>query len=164
MRRDEADRLADPSASEAGAVPRAARRQWLHATCVALKDQGVLLIGASGRGKSDLALRLIDGGGVLVADDQVAIERTDDRVVARPAAALQGLIEARGVGILRLPHRSSCPLSLVVDLDTVGPWPRLPEPSTHRLLGIDLPRLHLDPRPVSACAKVRLALAAERVA
>jgi HPr kinase/phosphorylase len=164
MRRDEAGLLADGSVSGVGPLSYDTQRQWLHATCVALKDNGVLLLGASGRGKSDLALRLIDGGGVLVADDQVAIERCDDVVVARPAVTLRGLIEVRGVGILRLPHRSSCPVRLVVDLDTVGPWPRLPEPSRHRLLGIDLARLHLDPRPASACAKVRLALAAERVA
>lgn len=164
MRRDEAELRVGGSARAVARPEPASRLEWIHASCVALDDDGVLLLGPSGSGKSDLALRLIDGGGVLVADDQVAIERSKDMVVARPAETLRGLIEVRGLGIIRLPHRPSCRLSLVVQLDSIGPWSRLPEPSQHRLLGTDLPRLHLDPRPASTCAKIRTALVAERVA
>jgi HPr kinase/phosphorylase len=164
MRPEEGPALADRSGPDTGRPGRDASHQWLHASCVALEGNGVLLLGASGRGKSDLALCLIDGGGILVADDRVMVERQGDVLVARPARTLRGLIEARGVGILRMRHQSSCHLSLVVDLDPVGPWPRLPAPSHHRILGIALPRLHVDPRPASACAKIRLALTAERVA
>ena len=137
---------------------------WLHATCVELGDRGIVLLGPPGSGKSDLALRLIDRGACLVADDQLAVERQGDRVLGRPADALAGLLEVRGYGIVRLPWHAPCPLGLAVELDPVGPLPRLPEPESYDLLGVSLPLLRLDPRAASACAKIRLALTAERLA
>lgn len=136
----------------------------LHATCVQLGDTGVILLGPSGSGKSDLALRLIDRGAVLVADDQTQIERIDDRLVARAAPSLAGLLEVRGVGILKLPCCDASPLGLTVELHPEATLPRLPDWETHDLLGVQLPLVRLDPRAASACARIRLALAAERVA
>ncbi|MGE3652127.1 MAG: HPr kinase/phosphorylase, partial [Reyranellaceae bacterium] len=75
----------------------------IHATCVALPEGGVLLRGDSGAGKSDLALRLIDGGARLVADDRTDLMREGDLLIARAPTSIAGLIEARGLGILRLP-------------------------------------------------------------
>jgi len=137
---------------------------WLHASCVELSGTGVVLLGPSGSGKSDLALRLIDGGARLIADDRLAVEREGERLFGRPAAALAGLLEVRGVGIVQLPYRAVCRLGLVVDLDPQARPERLPEPDLLPLLGVALPRLRLDPTMPSACAKVRLALTAERVA
>jgi len=137
---------------------------WLHASCVELNQAGVVLLGPSGSGKSDLALRLIDGGARLVADDRLAVMRADEQLLGRPAAALAGLLEVRGFGIVRLPYGAVCRLALAVDLDPGVRPDRLPEPAPFLLLGLALPRLRLDPRAPSACAKVRLALAAERVA
>jgi HPr kinase/phosphorylase len=138
-------------------------RATLHASCVVWSGAGVVLIGPSGSGKSDLAVRLIDAGAQLVADDQLTIERCGDRLIGRPHEALAGLIEVRGLGIMRVGHCPSCPLGLVVALDCAGPWPRLPERASYELLGVALPYLRLDPRTPSACAKIKLALAAERV-
>jgi serine kinase of HPr protein (carbohydrate metabolism regulator) len=135
---------------------------WLHAACVQLGGVGVVLLGPSGVGKSDLALRLIDGGARLVADDQVRVEATPSGLLGRPADNLAGLLEVRGLGILRLPYCSASPLGLVVELDAT-PAPRLPEPSTYPILGTELRRIRLDPRQPSAAAKIRLALGAERV-
>jgi HPr kinase/phosphorylase len=137
---------------------------WLHASCVELAGTGVVLLGPSGSGKSDLALRLIDCGARLVADDQLAVAREGACLFGRPAPRLAGLLEVRGLGIVRLRHGARSRLGLVVDLDPGRAAERLPEPACHRLLGIALPCLHLDPRTPSACAKVRLARAAERVA
>ncbi|MFZ9450406.1 MAG: HPr kinase/phosphorylase [Alphaproteobacteria bacterium] len=75
----------------------------VHATCVAIDGAGILLRGPSGAGKSDLALRLVDGGAALVADDRVDLRRRGTCLVASPPAPLRGLVEARGVGILRVP-------------------------------------------------------------
>ena len=136
----------------------------LHATCVQIGATGVLLLGPSGSGKSDLALRLIDAGALLVADDQVEVERRGVRLLGRAAEALVGLIEVRGVGILRMPHRAQSPIDLAVELVPAAQLTRLPEPLGYSLLGIELPRLRLDPRAPSAAAKVRLALRTERVA
>lgn len=123
----------------------------IHASCAARDGAGVLLLGPSGIGKSDLTLRLIDRGFVLVADDIVEVEEG----MARPAASLAGLIEVRGLGLLRLAWRAPARLALVVELAQQAPE-RLPEPARHP--GLGLPLLRLDPRPASAAQRVALAL------
>jgi serine kinase of HPr protein (carbohydrate metabolism regulator) len=131
----------------------------VHGTTVEISGQGVLIRGVPGSGKSDLALRLIDGGARLVADDQTALSEEDGRVVARPPETIAGLIEARGLGILRVSHCPSAPLALVVDLaKDDAQIERLPEPSTAVLLGVAVPRIDLSPFHASATAKVRLAV------
>ena len=139
-----------------------ATRMLLHASCVDLSGKGVVLLGPSGAGKSDLALRLIDSGARLVADDRVAITRRGMRLIARPPEAIAGLIEVRGLGIMRIAHCPASTLGLAVALGGI-PAPRLPEPATYQVLGVALPCLALDPWAPSACAKIRLALAADRV-
>lgn len=129
----------------------------LHGTAVLVSQAGVLLRGPSGAGKSDLALRLIDGGALLVADDQVEIHREDDRLLMSPPATIAGLFEVRGVGIVKLAHRSAAPLNLVVDLVAAETIERLPVADNVDLLGCPVPRLALDPWAASAAAKVRLA-------
>jgi serine kinase of HPr protein (carbohydrate metabolism regulator) len=132
----------------------------LHATCVALADTGVLLRGPSGSGKSDLALRLIESGARLVADDRTDLERRGDDVIASAPSAIAGLIEVRGIGIIEMNSLPEAPLRLVVDL--VGPETveRLPAPTCCELLGVRLPLLALAPLEASAPIKVRLALRA----
>jgi HPr kinase/phosphorylase len=138
----------------------------VHATCVALRPRGrswraVLLRGPSGAGKSDLALRLIEAGGRLVADDQTELVHRGNSVVASAPASIAGLIEARGVGILKLARDqvvARAPLALLVDLAPPERIERLPEPARERLLGVDLPVLMLAPFEASASAKLRLAL------
>jgi serine kinase of HPr protein (carbohydrate metabolism regulator) len=130
----------------------------VHATCVEIGGHAVLLRGPSGGGKSDLALRLIDGGAMLVADDQTAISVEGGRLFASVPDTIAGLIEVRGLGIVRLPYRSRAPLALVVDLVAAKDVDRLPEPSSAVLLGIMLPRLALSAFEASAAAKVRLAM------
>lgn len=144
------------------AAPEAAHVR-LHASCVQIGGTGVVLLGASGVGKSDLALRLIDAGALLVADDQLLVEATRSGLLGRPAETLAGLLEVRGLGILRLPYCRETPLGLVVELDVAKPAPRLPEPSTWPILGTELRHLRLDPRQASAAAKIRLALCADQV-
>lgn len=129
----------------------------LHASCVAIEGLGVLLRGPSGVGKSDLALRLIDAGATLVADDQVELELGGGQVIARAPDALEGLLEVRGLGIVRLAFLREIALALVVDLAAEIPE-RMPEPATAELLGVALPLLGLDPRPPSAAATLRLAV------
>lgn len=125
--------------------------QQLHATCVARGEAGVLLLGLSGSGKSDLALRLIiDRGFSLVADDRVDI---DDGFAQAPAA-LAGLLEVRGLGIIRLPHAARARLALAVALTQTAA--RLPVPARHAEL--DLPLVSIDPTQASAACRVALAL------
>lgn len=89
----------------------------MHATCVAQNGRGLLILGASGRGKSGLALHLIALGAELVADDRVILTQTKDAILCAPPVAISGLIEARGVGMLNAPAAGQTPLQLVVDMD-----------------------------------------------
>jgi HPr kinase/phosphorylase len=130
----------------------------LHATCVALDGAGVLLRGAPGSGKSDLALRLIDAGARLVADDRVELRAVSGAVRARAPAATAGLIEVRGLGVVRVPALDEAALALVVDLGGAAPE-RLPAPSSCRIAGVGLPCITLDAFAVSAAARIRLAVA-----
>ena len=133
----------------------------IQATCIAIDGAGVLLRGPSGSGKSDLALRLIDGGAALVSDDLVSVAAEGGEAVARlperAPAGTRGRLEVRGVGILPVPTVAEARLALVVELG--GPRPdRLPEPETAEIAGISLPVLRLDAFEASAPSRIRLVL------
>ena len=91
-------------------------RLLVHATAVAIDGRAVLLRGASGSGKSDLGLRLIDAGGRLVADDQSELRRQGRMIIVRAPATIAGLIEVRGVGLFRVDALSEAPVALIADL------------------------------------------------
>ena len=122
----------------------------MHGSCIARDDDAVLIVGPSGAGKSDLALRMLSRGFALIADDQVQI--TDG--VASCPTELAGLLEVRGIGIVRLPCRSAARLALVVE---VGATPdRMPYPTTHP--DLLLPLIRLDAAQPSAPERLALAL------
>lgn len=128
----------------------------LHATVVAIGGRGVALAGRSGAGKSDLALRLVDRGAMLVGDDYVNLEVCANRIIARPPASIAGRIEVRGIGVVEMPYLAEACLALFVDLDLTPE--RLPEPAARELLGIAIPCIALDAFEASAPLKVELAL------
>ena len=134
----------------------------IHATAVALFGQGVLLTGPPACGKSDLALRLIDRGATLVADDRVAVALEAGRLRLSAPAAIAGLLEVRGVGILALATRQHVPALILFDL--AADPARLPEPDHLTLFGARLPRLALRPFEASAPLKVERAVALARTA
>ena len=97
----------------------------IHASCVAFRGKGVLLLGKSGAGKSDLALRLIDGGARLVADDRCELFLRHGKLCARAPQTIAGLLAVRGIGIIALPYAKSVAVGLAVQLG--GRPPRLPD-------------------------------------
>ena len=133
--------------------------QFVHGTCVAMDNIGCLLLGPSGSGKSDLALRLVlDQGAALVADDQVVVELRKDKLVAAPPATLAGLIEVRGLGIVPMAYRARVTLGLAVVLVAPDEVERLPEADEGiEYFGVVLPLFRVAPFEVSAAHKVRLA-------
>lgn len=130
----------------------------MYGTVVALEGWGVALRGKSGSGKSDLALRLIESGGVLVADDQVQLTLSEGLVHASAPAALAGLLEVRGVGVVPMRAQARVPLALIVNLVSLEEVPRLPDAKTDNVLGLDLPVLDLFAFEASAPQKVKVAL------
>ncbi|WP_017998323.1 HPr kinase/phosphatase C-terminal domain-containing protein [Paracoccus sp. N5] len=120
----------------------------LHASCVAHRGRGLLILGASGAGKSGLALEMMALGAALVADDRTALRCEAGAIIADAPDSLRGLIEARGVGILRARAHGPVELALAVDLDRAEPE-RLPPDRRFGLFDGDLPlvlgagRVHL---------------------
>ncbi len=102
----------------------------IHATCVSFGAQGVLLLGGSGAGKSDLALRLIARNATLVADDRCDLSVDDGVLTARAPETIAGLLEVRGIGIIDLPYAAGAAIVLVADLS--APVVRMPEPMRYR--------------------------------
>lgn len=120
--------------------------ETLHASCIAIADRGLLILGPSGAGKSALALQLMALGAALVSDDRTEVRADNGQLVASAPPALQGLIEARFVGLLRAPFRPQTTLALAIDLGQTE-TDRLP-PSRHiTVQGIDLPLVLTPPHP-----------------
>jgi HPr kinase/phosphorylase len=149
----------------------------IHAGCIVLgdagkefgapADAGILLLGESGRGKSDLALRLIERGAKLVSDDRSELFLRDGALFARAPERLAGLMEVRGLGIVALPHATEARIALAVESVEPGYVPRMPQPEKF-MAPPELslaesacpPLIWLAPLEPSAPAKVALAAAA----
>ncbi len=130
----------------------------IHATCVSFSGKGVLLLGDSGSGKSDLALRLITSfGAVLVADDRVDINITNGRAIASAPENIKGLLEVRNIGIVKYPTVEDTEIKLAVKL-SLAPQERLPEKSFYDIGGIKVPLFIINPFETSSPAKVLAAL------
>jgi serine kinase of HPr protein (carbohydrate metabolism regulator) len=134
----------------------------IHATSVDLGGMGVLLRGPSGSGKSDLALRLIDGGAMLIADDQTELTTQNGQLIASPPASIQGMIEVRGLGLYHLAYAAAVPIGLVVDLVAEDHVERLPDPETETMQGVAVARLRLSAFNASTPAKLRLWASAQQ--
>jgi HPr kinase/phosphorylase len=142
-------------------------RELVHGTCVAFGRRAVLLRGAPGAGKSDLALRFMalpaEGAlePTLVADDQVFVEpRADGTLLVSPPESIAGKIEMRGVGIVDVPYLAQAQLVLICDLVDAKDVPRMPASPLERtvIAGVAIPILKLAPFEASAPLKLKMAL------
>ena len=135
----------------------------LHATLIARRFpdgwRGALLRGPSGAGKSDLALRALDAGFRLVADDRVLAWASGGRLWGRAPATITGLVETRHVGVLSLSPLPMARIRLVVDLCEDAPE-RLPDPRWETIAGVETPRLALRPFEDGTPARIAAALQA----
>jgi serine kinase of HPr protein (carbohydrate metabolism regulator) len=129
----------------------------LHATTVALDGRAVLISGPSGSGKSDLALRMLDRGFVLVSDDRTIVRKEGTRLIASAPETIKGKLEVRGVGIVEMEHQNNLPVALVVEL--TRDIQRMPDENRERMiLGIAIPLVNIDAMTASAPSKVAVAL------
>ena len=131
--------------------------ETIHASCVAIDGRAVLITGASGSGKSDLTLRLLDRGFTLVSDDQTIIKKVETRLTASAPPTIRGKLEIRGVGIVEMSQIDDQPVALVVEL--TSEIQRLPDDSRERpIMGVPVPLISVDAMTASAASKVALAL------
>ena len=131
--------------------------ETIHASTVALDGRAVLIMGPSGSGKSDLALRLLDRGFTLVSDDQTLVRRDGDRLVASPPSTIAGKLEIRGIGIVEMENLTDVPVALLVELRS--DVERMPDDNRERsILGVPLPIVSIDATAASAASKVAIAL------
>lgn len=139
-------------------------RKLVNGTAVAWRGQGVLILGPTGAGKSDLTLRLIDAGATLIADDLVELKRAGGALLlsfpAEGPAELKGKMEVKGLGIMSVPAAPpEVPLALVVRSTPPAEVELIPESLESEWLGLQVTTIGIGLLEPSAPAKVRLALA-----
>lgn len=131
--------------------------ETVHAGAVAIAGRAVLIGGRPGAGKSDLGLRLIDRGALLVSDDYTHVRRAGGHALASAPPTILGKIEIRGLGVAEMETAQNVPIALFVDLDHAPE--RLPEPGETRMVaGVSIPVLRLAGLEASAPLKVEMAL------
>ena len=129
-----------------------------HGTAVLYRGFGILIRGPSGSGKSDLALRLIDDGADLIADDQVIIKSVGEILQLSSPDKISGLIEVRGVGVVRIKYVSSIPLGLIVDINPRKKLKRMPITKKELIGNISIPVITINAFESSAVAKIKVFL------
>jgi len=127
----------------------------IHASCVAWQGRGALILGASGAGKSGLALQLMAMGCALVADDRVDLRKSQDGLVASGPDTIAGLIEARGIGVLRAPGGASATVALAVDMDQSS-TERIPSRQMRQIAGFAVPIISRVEAPYFAAAVLQI--------
>ena len=131
--------------------------ETLHASTVAMDGRAVLISGPSGSGKSDLALRLLDRGFMLVSDDRTLVRKDGERLIASAPPNIAGKLEIRGIGIVDMDTVGDVPVALLVEL--TSEIQRLPDENRERpVLGVRVPLITIDAMSASAPSKVALAL------
>ncbi|MGA0605859.1 HPr kinase/phosphorylase [Phenylobacterium sp. VNQ135] len=131
------------------------RHAGLIAQRVAGRWLGVLIEGPSGAGKSDLALRALGQGFRLVADDRVALWASAGRLYGRAPDVLHGLLEVRGLDVVRAEALPLCEVGLVA---RIGEPERMPEPASGDILGVSVPVITTPAFEESGPAKLSRAL------
>lgn len=128
--------------------------QNIHATCIQIKSKGILFIGDSGSGKSDIALRLINlFSAKLVSDDRTDVFVDSKKIKAKAPDILKGLLEVRGVGIINTDCVDETEINLIIKL-TTDKIERMPSKEYFNILGIKVPLFYLNPFESSATSKV----------
>lgn len=131
----------------------------IHASCIELDNKGILFLGKSGAGKSDLALRMIEElHAILISDDRTDLLTQDKKLIASCPDNIKGLLEVRGIGILKFPYKKITEVKLVVELqDENTKIERLPKDTFFCFDDIKIKKIYVHPFEASAIYKIRLA-------
>ena len=129
----------------------------MHSSSVVIDDNGVLILGDSGSGKSDLALRLIDNGATLISDDISICRKNSNNIYLYCPPEIKGLLEVREIGIITVPFVERIKLRLVVNLRSKNNE-RFPKDNSFRILGVKIPLISIEGKNSSAVAKIKVKL------
>ena len=129
----------------------------MHSSSVVIDDNGVLILGDSGSGKSDLALRLIDNGATLISDDISICRKNSNNIYLYCPPEIKGLLEVREIGIITVPFVERIKLRLVVNLKSNNNE-RFPKDTSFRILGIKIPTINIEGKNSSSVAKIKVKL------
>ena len=129
----------------------------VHSSAIVLENNGVLIMGDSGSGKSDLALRLIDNGATLISDDVTVCEKKKNQIYLSSPGQTKGLLEVREVGIITVPFVENVELRLVVKLEQKE-IERMPKKKTCKIFGQTYPMLIINGKNPSSVVKVKVKL------
>lgn len=132
----------------------------IHASCISYKNKGILFVGTSGSGKSDMVLRMIvQKFATLVADDRVNVEIKNNYVVASCPDPIKGLLEVRHLGIQQFSYIDSTKIDVVIELASdLESLERLPEPDFYEIFSIKIPKYKLFPFEYSSLDKVDIVI------
>lgn len=130
----------------------------IHATAVFYQGSGVLIRGPSGSGKSDLAIRLIEDGANLIADDYVRIDTDVDKILLSAPKNIAGLIEVRGIGVINMESIKDVPLRVIFDLKPTSSINRMPENLNEIIEGISIPVVEISAFECSVLSKIKIFL------
>lgn len=129
----------------------------VHSSAIVLEDNGILIIGDSGSGKSDLALRLIDSGATLISDDVTICEKKKNLIYLSAPSETKGLLEVREVGIITVPFVEGIILRMIVKLEDGG-LERIPKKNNYKIFGQKIPMLTINGKNSSSVVKVKVKL------
>ncbi|MBF91295.1 MAG: hypothetical protein CMP34_00640 [Rickettsiales bacterium] len=128
-----------------------------HATSVVIDSFGLMILGPTGIGKSDLALRLIDNGATLITDDITICKKVNNKVLLFSPNKTKGLLEVREVGIINVPYVENINLVMIIDLLKTNNK-RIPERKFKKIFGLKFPVLSLNGKTPSSVIKVKVKL------
>ena len=130
-----------------------------HGVLVEVYGEGVLLIGDSGVGKSEIAVELIKRGHRLIADDAVEIRRVSNRtLVGSSPENIRHFIELRGIGIINARRifgmgavKLTEKIDLVINMEQWDPdkiYDRIGMDNTYtEIMGIQIPIMTIPVKP-----------------
>jgi HPr kinase/phosphorylase len=133
-------------------------QKQIHGTSICYKQNGLLFLGESGTGKSDLALRLIDKGADLIADDQTILTLKNNEIILSCPEKIKSKLEIRGIGIIEMPSIEEHQLDIVFQLKSFREIERVPNENWIILLNQKIPYYEIDPFELSINAKINFLL------
>lgn len=130
----------------------------VHGVLLDVFGVGMLIVGKSGIGKSEVALELVHRGHRLVSDDSVIVKNINEQLIGKAPEKIKYYMEIRGIGIINLQQmfgpgaiRPEKSIDIIVEL---SPWAegntydRIGnEESYEELLGIEKPKIAIPVTP-----------------